>query len=357
MGVTMKKTWITFFIVALATGAVAGVLGALGTESYLARYGASLEEQGIPPRLGDERSRNTSTDEQAALSQVNDRVLPTVVRWHERLPETTSVTRGSYLEDEAIGSGVIVSSDGWILTSSDVFSLARATQIVAVVGANVYDVVEAKVDTGTEALFVKVGGTNLPVISFGESDTMDVGERVFVVESQNRFTPTFVQQTILGNDLVVSSEDLEATVQLAISDAVASAVVVNGEGELLGYLQASGAMRPLRWVLPSLRQVLRGEEVARARLGARVVMLDRAVGHEAFGSGALVVAAPVFGTPARKADVRANDVLTHLNGQEIGGRNTLARLLLDYQSEDIVTLTLVRDTETLDVDVELDARL
>ncbi|KKW34058.1 MAG: Peptidase S1 and S6 chymotrypsin/Hap, partial [Parcubacteria group bacterium GW2011_GWA2_53_21] len=103
-------------------------------------------------------------------------------------------------------------------------------------------------------------------------------------------------------------------------------------------------------------QALRGEEIVRARLGVEVVPLDRAVGHEAYGAGALIVERPAAGTPARLAELEEGDVIMRAGGRDVGGTDTLARILLDTKHGDILTLTVKRGAETFDVDVALDAR-
>ena len=353
----MSKTWIVFLLVALMAGATAGVVGSITTEAYLARYTTSLEQEGTPPRLSDERTRSASNTYQESLDRVRDRVLPSVVAWHRRLPETVSVLRGSYRSSSSLGSGAIISSDGWVLTSRDVFRTSSADQMVAVVGTRVYEVIEAVEDPGTDAMLVKLDATNLFVLSFGDASALRVGEQVFVADRFDRFAPATVHQTAPEAVLATTSEDLDVLLPLALSvDSIVGAPVVNSFGDLVGYLEASGHLRPLDWVVPAIRRVLKGESIVRPRLGVDVVMLDQAVGHEAFGSGALVTSLPALGTPARLAELQTNDVILRVAGRDIGGATSIARVLLDYKPGDVVMLNVRRDGETFDVDVVLDER-
>ena len=352
----IKKTGITLLLISLISGAAAGIIGAIATESYLDRYADALSSGSTPPRLGDERSRTSSGSYEESLKRAHERLLPSTVVWHRRLPETASAVRGSYAPEDAIGAGVVVSSDGWVLTSAEVFSVAQVGQMTAVIGGRVYDALEAKADTGTDALLVKIDGVNLTAVSFGDDGKLSSGDRVFAADGNTRLAPGIV----LGfseTDLVTTSEALDVFMDLDLPRAVAAgSPVANALGELVGFVREDGSLRPLSFVLPAVLQALRGEEIVRARLGVEVVPLDRAVGHEAYGAGALIVERPAAGTPARLAELEEGDVIMRAGGRDVGGTDTLARILLDTKHGDILTLTVKRGAETFDVDVALDAR-
>jgi len=348
----MKKTWITLIVLAIVAGGAAGVLTAFSTESYLNRYAQSLEDGSVPPRLGDERARTLPTSQGESLNKIRENVLPAMVRWHRAIPETSSISRGSYIDDNAIGSGVIISSDGWVMTTQDIFTESQATNMVAVVGSRVYEVVDTKVDTATDLMLVKVEAENLPVISFGESSHLEVGDSVFVVESIYKFTQSNVFVVEPSVTLIEFSENLSS--RITLDDIFnESSIVVNTGGEIVGVID-NGEVQPFKVLYPAIQQVLRDGEVERPRLGVRVLMLDQAIGHSSFGSGALVVERPAFGTPAREAEIEINDVILNINGRDVGGAATISMLLLDYVPGDIVTLHIKRDLEEVDVDVELD---
>lgn len=351
----MSQKWFTFLVVALIAGAAAGVAGAIATESYLDRYAAELASGSTPPRLGDERPRTSPGSYQESLVRVRERLLPSVVSWHRRLPETASVVRGSYTADGALGAGVVISSDGWVLTSADVFRAGQASQMVAVIDARVYDVLEAKEDAATGALLVKLDGANLPVVSFGDDTALGILDPLFAASTPTRMAAGFVA-AILEEDILTTSETFPVGFELDLGQELAAgSPVVNVFGDVVGFLQADGALRPLSSVRPVIQRILKGEDAARPRLGVSVAMLDRAIGHEAYGVGALVVDRPAVGTPAREADVRMNDVILRAGGRDVGGGDTLARILLDYKPGDVITLSVKRGTETFDVNVTLDA--
>lgn len=351
----MKKTWVALLLVSLVSGAAAGAVGAVATESYLERYADALSSASTPPRLGDERSRISPGSYEESLKRVRERLLPSTVAWHRRLPEAASAVRGSYVPEEAIGAGVVISSDGWVLTSVDVFSVAQAEQMVAVVGGRVYDVLGAKADTGTDALFVKIDGVNLAAVSFGDDGKLSSGDRVFAADERVHLAPGVVVG--LSEALVTTSESLDVFIDLDLGrGSAAGSPVANALGELVGLMRVDGRMRPLSFVAPAVRQVLKEEEIVRARLGVTVVLLDRAVGYETYSSGALITTRPAAGTPARLMGLEEGDVILRASGRDVAGMDTLARILLDNEPGDILTLTIRREMETFDVDVMLDVR-
>lgn len=348
----MKKVWIIFTALSIVAGGAAGIVASLGTESYLESYARAIESISVPPRLGEERARSTSVSYQESLGKIRENVLPTIVRWHRAIPTSSAIARGSYFDDQAIGSGVIISSDGWVMTTQDVFSQAQAGNVVAVVGARVYNVVETRLDNATDMMLVKINAENLPVISFGESSNLAVGDGVFVAESNEVFGVSYVKRVDTSKNIIEPSESLSGRVILS-DEFNESNIVANSSGEIVGIIDG-GEVQPFKALYPAIQQVLRGGEIERPRLGLRVAMLDQAVGHEMFGQGALVVERPAYGTPARKAGIEIGDVVLRVNGSDVGGWKTLGMLMLDYRAGDIISLRIKRGDVELDVDVELD---
>lgn len=355
----ISKQWMLFLAVALIAGLSAGVVGSVVTESYLERYTASLEQQGIPPRLSGERPREVGVSDADALTRVRDRVVPSVVMWYRALPEGSSVVKGSYVPGEAIGLGAVVSSDGWVMTTDEAVRGLSATQLIGVVGNRALVVTDLVKDPGTTSVFVKMDVSNVPVLSFADASRLQVGDSLYVMGADEAFTRVQVTSTLQEAPFLSSSDVFGGSLMVTLGgEGLPGAPVVDGAGELVGRIEdrATDTVETLEWIMPALRQVLKGEPVTRPVFGVETVMLDQAVGHAEMGVGALVVNAPAFGTPSRVAGIRVGDVLLRVGEKELSGTMTVARALLDAKAGESIAVQLKRGEETLDVDVVLDAR-
>ncbi|MDA1038640.1 MAG: S1C family serine protease [bacterium] len=368
MNKPLKKNYlVSFLALALLTGGAAGVVATVVTESYLNRYIVSLEVGTTPPRLGEERPRIVPSNYDESLNNVNENVLPVVVRWHRALAPTANIARGSYIDDNALGSGVVLSSDGWVLTAKGLFTEAQAISMIAVIDGRVYTVVDTAIDELTDSMLVKLDASNLPVVRFGDGIQVDLGDQVFVVLTGKKLVSTSVTEIADTRSFTTTAEALGTYLVLrdSVSRSALGAPVVNGAGELVGVMSSNpdgsssplSYARPLSSVMPVVRSVLRENVVSRPHIGLTVLSLEKAIGHDAFGQGALVIEVPRRDTPAADAEIRRNDILLELNGEVIGDPRSLGEILLDYRVGDIVTIHIKRDMEELDVSVQLDALL
>jgi S1-C subfamily serine protease len=118
---------------------------------------------------------------------------------------------------------------------------------------------------------------------------------------------------------------------------------------------------PIDVAKPIMRQALDGEEIARPYIGIRYVPIDPALAEAQdlpVDFGALVSAANsgdaiIPGSPAEAAGLRAGDIIVAVDGEQISGDTDLSMLLVEHAPGDTVTLRVLRDNSTTEVDVTL----
>jgi len=372
---TCQTSWgqiIRVTVLALLVGAGAGVIGAVLTENYLLRYSDQLEYVSEPLRLGEEKPRALPGTYEEAVEVVRTQVEPALVEIYEDQSGMYMVEDHVYIPGQALASGVVVTSDGWLVTAAS--EVGDGSGLIAVIGSRVYDLEEVHEDEATGLALVKVEGDNLPVVAFGSSEYVTEGDLAFVVPMRNSLIASSIEQVKNSNGLIHSTEDLLRRFVLAdgISANGLAAPVTNSAGELVGFMSVStdssalSEVHPLHHVMPAIESVLSDREVSRVYFGATILNLSDAVGIDGeltrgHDKGVLIIRDPsssyasgvASGSPADTAGLLIDDIITKLNGETVNGFLSFNEMLLVYESGDELTVTVDRGGETIDLSVVL----
>ncbi len=355
---------------ALLLGGAGGVAGAAG-------YSALNDDGTSPPNSSVVTSSKVSdskdTPAAAGTPQaVAEQVLPSVVK----INVSGSQGQGS-------GSGIILSSDGEILTNNHVVEVISGGGKMTV---NFNDGSSAPAtvvgtDPVTDLAVIKATGVSgLTPATLGDSDNLDVGEGVVaigspfglqatvtsgIVSALNR--PVSVGEGSSGTDTTYPAIQTDA----AINPGNSGGPLVNLSGEVVGInssIRTSsssglssdqggsiglGFAIPISKVLPVVDQLRKGETPTHARLG--VTVSDKA------SSDGLVTGATIQsvtnGSSGEKAGLQSGDVVTRVNNDAISSTEGLVATIRGYRPGDKVTLTVVRngDTKTLTATLDSDA--
>jgi serine protease Do len=239
------------------------------------------------------------------------------------------------LRPSGLGSGVIVSPDGYIITNNHVVEDADKVT-VELLDRRTFQARVVGKDAPSDLAVIKVDSTNLPTLQFGDSDKVEVGDLVLAVGN-----PLGVGQTVtMGIISAVGRqtpyynnstyEDFLQT-DAAINRGNSGGALVNLRGELVGipsqiYSNQSGGNIGIGFAIPTkmarnvMDQLIRGGKVRRGRLGVTIGPvrpdLAKQFGYNGNG-GAFVQDIVPKGGPADLAGVKAGDIITEVNGQRI----------------------------------------
>ncbi|HTK05101.1 MAG TPA: PDZ domain-containing protein [Candidatus Eisenbacteria bacterium] len=283
----------------------------------------------------------------------------------------------SYVPGDALAAGVVLTSDGWIVTYGDgaLVKAKRPQDLVAVIGTKAYPMQRAVEDGYSGAAFIKIDAANLPVTAFGSTETLEAGETVYARDAAGGLQKLTVLAYDLApatapRDLVWSSERQHRTIRVAGGDVIPGAMVLDRKGEVIGIVtdkNAFGAVVvPVSGLSGVIGAVLRNKEPSRPYLGVRYIDLSQLTGRDAGlpSRGALLaasedgkMAAVQKKSPAEDAGLRAGDVIVALDGAQITAKNPLADALIEYAPGDTVTVTVqrARTAKEEDLDVVLGA--
>ena len=358
---------------AAAVLASGGTVIALNASGAFDRTGPSTGANGSNPNAASVL-QPVKVDESSAIIDVASRAGPSVVRIFEEGVDPNSITQQT---TQGIGSGIIFDSNGWILTNRHVVAGANSLTVELKDGTK-YDGKVYGVDTLTDLAIVKVDATGLPAATIGDSDGLKVGELVVAIGSplgtfSNTVTSGIVSAT--GRRIQTDGGDLRNLIQTdaAINPGNSGGPLLDATGAVIGVNTAIardasgiGFSIPINIARPMMRQALAGQQLQRPYIGIHYVQIDAQVKKDSklpVDQGAWVQAdattndpAVVPDGPAAKAGVKDGDIITKMGDQPVDALHPLDAVLSQFSPGDTVRLTVLRDGQTLTIDVVLGVR-
>lgn len=336
-------------LLSLVTGFIAGALGTMAIWSSLLAYQTSLIADSTPTL--DARRREASTFA-GVVGRIRRDVVPVLATIFVA-PDRDAPER--YLPAEAVGQGVVLTADGWIITHRTVFDPQRASVAVGV-GPLVLPAVRIIEDEETGALFLKVAAENLRAAAFGKGSELASGAEVFAPLGAHRLGITRIDEVRVRPAPFASSDKLEAwaTMTDELDRAFAGGPLVNEHGEVVGVLVAEEAgvrtALPVEHLEPFLAGLFSAGTLARPTLGVHGFHLSG--GWKTDGGrerGFLVSADPrdgtrgvIRGSPAEQAGIRTGDIILKVKDTVVNGDLDLAELLLAFKPGETIDLEIRR---------------
>ena len=354
-------------VAALFLGGLAGITGAAGFAAFSALdddTASSTTDEGTTSSVID---REDTPAPEGSVEDVANSVLPSVVKIN---------VRGA--QGQGSGSGVVISSDGEILTNFHVVEVAAQGGAVSV-AFNDGSTAPAEVigtDPLTDLAVIKVDGVpDLTPAPLGKSGNLDVGEQVVAIGSPFGLEATVTSGIVSALHRPVSVGERGSAIDTtypaiqtdaAINPGNSGGPLVNMNGEVVGInssIRTSSASMgqggsiglgfaiPLDEVLPIVDQLRAGETPTHAQLG---VSVTDAVSEDGLLTGA-GIAEVGDGSAAEQAGLRRGDVVTRVDDHLVSGATSLVATVRGYRPGDTVTLTVVRDDEEQTIEVTLDS--
>lgn len=279
--------------------------------------------------------------------------------------------------EHGLGSGTIVSPDGYILTNDHVIRHATDIEVVLhdqrhfkgkVVGA----------DAGSDIAVVKINSRNLPTAVLGDSSHLHVGDMVaaFGNPYEQYFTMTRGIVSAVGRSVYGAEPLPENFIQTdaAINPGNSGGALVNIRGQVIGVptfilsggegpggqgsFMGIGFAIPINQAKHVMTDLIKSGKVTRGYLGAEVSSLSQAMASEfkvPDTNGALVQNVSPGG-PAAKAGLKAGDVIRTINGRQVTTSDELTMTVMNTDPGTRVTLGILRDGRPMDVRVTLGTR-
>ncbi len=312
---------------------------------------------------------NSASFVEGSIAEVANRLAPAVV----------SILVEGRSSSVSAGTGMIITSDGYILTNKHVVDGARSITIITDDNDTYENVKLVGTDPTNDVAILKVNAKDLPTVILGDSKTIIIGQQVIAIgnalgQYQNTITSGIISG--LGRSLTAYSSDYSMSEELsdmiqtdaAINAGNSGGPLVNAAGEVIGINTAVssegsnlGFAIPISSVKGLIKSVIEEGRVTRSYAGIRYFNItpDIAIEYDLpVTSGAYLFtdsseSAVIEGSPAADAGLETGDIITKVNGISIGRSGSFSSLLGEYAPGDTVQLEILRDGETKNLKLTL----
>ena len=270
----------------------------------------------------------------------------------------------------ASGSGVIISSDGYIVTNNHVVDGAVNVEIILDDNRKFTAKVIGR-DPNTDIALVKIDASNLPYLTWGNSDSLKLGEWVLAVGNPFNLTSTVTAGIVSAKSrsigIVSGKMPLESFIQTdaAVNPGNSGGALVNGQGDLVGINTAiasqTGSYSGYSFAIPTsiakkvVDDLKKYGEVQRAMLGVMMQTVNDSIAKAkklVKMEGAYVKSTTEDGA-ARKAGIKEGDIIVSVDGQNINTSSQLQEQIGKHSPGDEVTIGYNRNGESKQVKIIL----
>lgn len=269
--------------------------------------------------------------------------------------------------DNWLGSGIIVSPSGYILTANHVVEGADEIKVGIKNDRTIYSAKVVGMDPPTDVAILKIEAKDLPAVTLGDSDQLEVGDVVLAVGNPFGVGQTVTRGIIsaLGRTLAPFGESRQyqdfIQTDAAINQGNSGGALVDAEGRLIGINDAiaspSGTSAGIGFAIPInmaqsvMESLIKGGKVARGFLGveSQDVNSDLAQGFGAPNAEGALVAFVEPGSPAAQAGLMSGDIILTINDKEIAGADNLSLRISELQPGSEAQIKVIRNgvTKTL----------
>lgn len=313
------------------------------------------------------QGKSASGQEPLSIVEIARQVGPAVVG----IVATSQSANSIFLipsQSQSSGSGIIISSDGYIVTNNHVVNGATSLKVILNTKEE-YDAKLVGVDAQTDIAVIKIEASGLTSAVLGNSGDVEVGELAVAIGNPlgQELAGTVTTGIISATNRTVTVDDVEYTLlqtDAAINNGNSGGALVNAYGEVIGInsvKMASTGVEGLGFAIPSdiakpiindLMTVgyVQGRPVIGIN-GWRNITKDMSLYYK-LPVGIYVTSVVEF-SAAEKAGIRPGDVIVKYNGEKVETVDELNALRDQNKVGDTVTLTIVRDDKTIDISLAL----
>jgi len=367
--------WNQIFLAALTGAVIGGLIVALAIP-FIFGVGPQelLKGELFRPKVVGEvaiKKGEEASVSSGSIIDVAKKVQPSVV--NIRIQKTVPGFFGETIQ-QGIGSGVIFTTDGYIITNNHV--VQDADEIWVTIGT---DDVKGKVvgtDPDTDLAVVKVERNNLPAAEFGTTKELQVGELTVAIGSPFGFEHSVTAGIVSALHRMISLPDQTGVTRTytdliqtdaAINPGNSGGALVNSDGQVIGinalliaesYGQGAGFAISVDLAKNVAEQLIEKGRVSHPYVGIVGKTLDKEVAislNLSVDKGAIVVDV-VEGSPAWNAGMRRGDIIVKFDGESIESMDDLIVKIRQKNIEDLVEVDYIRNGDRMEVELKLEEK-
>jgi serine protease Do len=359
-----RPSLLSFFAIAML-GAIIG--GIIVSYYFYQKFEDNIGTPGQNQILGQHQIVYPQGEDITIVEAVADKVMPAVVGIH-----TIEITSDFFMrpiESEGVGTGVIISRDGIILTNHHVITDNPRQITVQLKDGRELKAEKLWSNANMDLGVIKIDANNLPIAELGDSDNIKVGQIAVAIGNPLglRFERTVTSGIIsaLNRSIMISqnniAEDLIQT-DASINPGNSGGPLLNNKGEVIGINtykiqtgEGLGFAIPINVARPIVNQIIEYGEFRPSVLG--IQGLDREMASYfsediKIEKGILIIEIDSKSS-SYQAGLRNNDVITHIDGKEVNTMIQLRTALYNHLPGDTVNITYNRANTQMEIEVVL----
>lgn len=300
-----------------------------------------------------------TTDGALTVKQVSEKVRASVVG--------VTCQSSANFSSSSVGSGIIMSEDGYIITNNHVIEGMTTIQVVLDNGET-YDARLIGSDSRSDLAVIKVNATGLKAAEFGDSDKLEQGDPAIAIGNpaglQLQNTVTYGIISAINRDIIV--EDRTMTLiqtDASINPGNSGGPLVNEFGQVIGintvkvgisYYEGLGFAIPMNTAKPIIDELIsRGYVKGRPSIGiSGTTLSNRDSMFYGLPAGLLIDYVHPY-SDAFKKGIRRGDIITKMNGTALSSTAEIKKIRDNFTAGDKVTLTIYRNSQEVDIEVIL----
>ncbi len=351
--------FILFVLLSLIFGAIGAIFILTRQSIYLPFAGEISLQKYFPTReVNLTTEKKVTVTQDVRIAELIKNIKSQVVRLFESKSQAGSKNLNFldqiYTPNQSKGLAVVLSNDGWLLTSN---SLDPKTTFSVIINSEnkIFPLEKIIQDIPSGFAFLKIKADNLPVAKLVNRDDLAVGQQILIFDQQNNVylgqirrinyrlvkkNEDLIRSTDYFSDFLLVDRDLSA-------DYFSGATVFGLDGSLIG-LVSQNKIIPVWHFQDILPKVLQGKKIVRNYLGIDYLRIEEAPGliSERFRdleNGAIVYGNPLKGSPSDLAGIKNGDVIIKADGLPLTYSQDLTYLVQNKKSSDPLELVILRD--------------
>lgn len=285
--------------------------------------------------------------EEILLTDALNKIKPSVVSFFNKKADN------NYQEADFLGSGLILTSDGWLVAA--IPNIDLQTDLVAVTtDKKILTVDKIIKDDYSGATFFKSSGSNLTPGQFTDVANVINGDDVYAI-SNSLFSDLRVSKTAIENNVFHENNEFATTIHpfdyiitTNLSSAYAGAPLINNQGEVLGISYANSLVLPQQYFSEVMIDVISQNIINRPNFNISYINLENEFNNLKGDKGAKITA-----VNSENTSLQIDDIVTKVDNADITKINNLTQVIQLYQAGDSATFTLLRQGKELDLQVNL----
>ena len=262
--------------------------------------------------------------------------------------------------DNALGSGVIVSKDGYIVTNNHVIAEADEISVTINGSDKVYTAKVIGADKDSDLAVIKIDAKNLEAIKLGHIEDLELGDVVFAIGNPFGVGETVTQGIIsaLNKDHVgINRYEHFIQTDASINPGNSGGALIDSRGALIGINAAIlsqtggnhgiGFSIPIDMVRNVVSKLIKDGKVNRGYMGVNISKITEPLKKLYVRQKGAIVTDVQEGSPAQKAKLQRGDLIFSVNGTAVKNPSELQRLITSLNPNDVITILIERDKKEL----------